>query len=225
MENTIKIDIISDVVCPWCIIGYKRLTKAVSELGIEHNVEVKWHPFQLNPEMGKDGEEIHGHMMKKYGLTPDDCRTTLEQMTSFGAEAGFTFDFFESFKMVNTGDLHILLDYAAEIGKQTELKLRLFSACFNERKDVSDRRVLAQELKTVGLDEKEGLAQLDDIRRRNKVEGDEASWKNRGVSGVPTMIFNNGNTFTGAQPVDIYKQVLLSCMKGEKTVQLQSVFL
>jgi len=225
MENTIKIDIISDVVCPWCIIGYKRLNKAVSELGIEDNVEVKWHPFQLNPEMGKDGEEVTGHMMKKYGLTPDDCRSTLEQLTTLGADVGFTFDFFDNFKMVNTGDLHILLDYAIKFGKQTELKLRLFNACFTERKNVSDRQVLAQELKSVGLNEKEGLAELDNIVFRNKVEADEAYWKKRGVSGVPTMIFNNVNTFTGAQPVSIYRQVLLSCMKGEETVQLQSVSL
>lgn len=215
MSNSIKIDIISDVVCPWCIIGYNRLSKAISELNIEDKVKVEWHPFQLNPDMPEEGEEVIQHMAKKYGMTLEDSRQTLNQMTSLGAEVGFTFDFFDEFKMVNTADLHVLLDFAKESGKQTDLKLRLFTACFTENKDVSDRKILAKELENVGLNPAKGFEYLDNQEIRNRVLAHEMQWKEAGVAGVPTMIFNGSNPFTGAQPVSIYKQVLSSCLGEE----------
>ncbi|MFT5699883.1 MAG: putative DsbA family dithiol-disulfide isomerase [Desulforhopalus sp.] len=215
MTSKIKLDIISDVVCPWCIIGYNRVSKAISELELQDRVEIEWHPFQLNPDMPVEGEDAHAHMSRKYGMNQEDIRGTFAQMTALGAEVGFTFDFFDSFKMVNTSDLHILLDFAKESGKQTDLKMRLFKACFSERKNVSDRRILAQELQSVGLNVNEGLARLADQKIREKVRIHEAHWKGLGVSGVPTMIFNNSDTFTGAQPINIYKQVLSSCLENE----------
>lgn len=215
MTSTIKLDIISDVVCPWCIIGYNRVVKAISELELQNKVEIEWHPFQLNPDMPVEGEEMHAHMSKKYGMTKEDSCRTFAQMTALGAEVGFTFDFFDGFKMVNTGDLHILLDFAKESGKQTELKMRLFKACFSERKNVSDRQVLQRELQSIGLNVHEGLERLADKEIRNKVQTQEAHWKGLGISGVPTMIFNNADTFTGAQPISTYKQVLSSSLQKE----------
>lgn len=208
MKDKIKLDIISDVVCPWCVIGYKRVEHAIAEMGIEDQVEIEWHPFQLNSYMPEEGEEVHGHMARKYGTTPDDSRRTLGQITTLGAELGFTFDFFDGFKMVNTGDLHILLDYAKESGRQTELKMRLFKACFSERKNVADRKILAQELQIIGLNVEEALLRLDDDTFRNQVQIHEKKWKGLGVSAVPTMVFNNSGSLVGAQQVDVYKQVL-----------------
>lgn len=215
MSISIKIDIISDVVCPWCIIGYNRLSRAISELNIEDKVKVEWHPFQLNPDMPEEGEEVIHHMAKKYGMTLQDSRQSLAQMASLGAEVGFSFDFFDGFKMVNTADLHVLLDFAKESGKQTELKLRLFTACFTENKDVSDRKILAKELEIVGLNPEKGFEYLDNQEIRNRVLAHEMRWKQAGVAGVPTMIFNDSNPFTGAQPISIYKQVLSSCLGEE----------
>ncbi|MBU0946544.1 MAG: DsbA family oxidoreductase [Proteobacteria bacterium] len=208
MADTIKLDIISDVVCPWCIIGYKRLLAAISELGIQDKVEIEWQPFELNPDIPAEGEEVSVHIARKYGMTPDESSRTLAHMTNLGAELGFKFDYFDGMKMVNTRDVHILLDYAKEFGKQTELQLRLFEAFFSERKDVSDRQILTQELQRVGLTVAEALARLDDIDTRNRVQAQEAYWHSLGVSSVPTMVFNRASSLTGAQPVDVYKQVL-----------------
>lgn len=94
MTDIIKIDIVSDVVCPWCIIGYKRLSKAITEMAVTNKIEVEWHPFQLNPDMVAEGEEMNAHMARKCGMTREACRQSLAQMTSLGVDVGFTFDFF-----------------------------------------------------------------------------------------------------------------------------------
>lgn len=208
MADKIKLDIISDVVCPWCIIGYKRLKQAISEMKIQDKIEIEWQPFELNPHMPADGEEIVDHMSKKYGMIPDESIRSLTNMTELGVEIGFTFDFFNGMKMVNTRDVHILLDYAKASGKQTELKSRLFEAFFSEQKDVSNRQVLTREIQCVGLNVDEALARLEDPAVRERVQAQEAYWHNLGVSSVPTMVFNRSNVLNGAQPVAVYKQVL-----------------
>lgn len=208
MADKIKLDIISDVVCPWCIIGYRRLEKAIFDMGIQDRVEIEWQPFELNPHMPAEGEEIVDHMSNKYGMTPDESIRTLTNMTELGAEIGFTLDFFDGMKMVNTRDVHILLDYAKASGKQTELKMRLFEAFFSERKDVSDRLILTREIQRVGLNADESLAKLDDAAVREGVQTQKAYWHRLGVSSVPTVVFNRSSALNGAQPVDVYQQVL-----------------
>lgn len=208
MTDKIKLDIISDVVCPWCIIGYKRLERAISEMGIEDRVEIEWHPFELNDHMPPQGEEIVGHMSAKYGMTRAASRQNLKEMARLGDEAGFKFDFFDGMKMVNTRDVHILLDYAKTMDKQTQLKLRLFHAFFSERKDVSDRQVLAGELEAVGLNVEEGLASLGENGARERIQNHESYWQGMGVSSVPTMILNQSGILKGAQNEDTYKRVL-----------------
>jgi len=217
MTDTIKLDIISDVACPWCIIGYNRLVQAMSELAVEDKFEIEWQPFQLNADMPAEGEEVRAHISRKYGISPADADHTLAQMTALGAEQDFVFDFFDGFKMVNTGDLHILLDYAKESGKQTELKMRLFEAFFSERKDVSDRQVLAQELERLGLRVKEGMARLDSEASRDQALAKEAYWKSLGISAVPTIVFDQLNSLTGAQPISVYKEVLAELLENSGT--------
>ena len=137
MADKIKIDIVSDVVCPWCTIGYKRLAKAISELGIQDQVEIEWQPFELNPQMPTEGQNIQEHLAEKYGSTAEQRKQSQQQMAAVGAELGFTFDFFDEMRMVNTFEAHILLEYAQASGKQTELKMSLTKAFFSDRKDVS----------------------------------------------------------------------------------------
>jgi predicted DsbA family dithiol-disulfide isomerase len=213
MADTITLDIISDAVCPWCIIGYRRLEQAISEMGIQDKVAIAWQPFELNPNMPADGEDLSAHLAQKYGMTPEECIRTLTNMTKLGAELGFTFDYFEGMKMVNTRDVHILLDYAKEVGKQTVLMLRLFEAFFGERKNIADRHVLTQEIQRVGLLVDEALARLDDAAAREHVQAQETYWRDSGVSAVPTMVFNHSSSLTGAQPVDVYKQVLAALVE------------
>ncbi len=208
MADTLKIDIISDVVCPWCTIGYKRLEKAISEMGLEDRIEMEWQPFELNPHMPAEGENVQEHIANKYGSSPEDQKRSQEQMAEAGAELGFSFDYFEGMRIVNTRDAHILLDYAREAGKQTELKMRLMTAYFSERKDVSNKTVLKHEVKAIGLNAEEALKRLDDPNPRNQLISKEKYWQQLGVSAVPTMVFNNKSALTGAQPVEVYKQVL-----------------
>lgn len=208
MKEKLKIDIVSDVVCPWCTIGYKRLEKAISELGIEDQVDIKWHPFELNPNMPLEGQNVTEHITEKYGSTLEQQKESQQRMTDVGKELGFTFDYFEDMRIVNTFEAHVLLEYAKEFNKQTELKMRLTTSFFSERKDVSKRDVLKQALLDVGLNAEEGLAKLDSEEARSEVKNKETYWKNIGVNSVPTVVFNKKSAVTGAQPVDVFKKIL-----------------
>ena len=208
MKDKLKIDIVSDVVCPWCTIGYKRLEKAISELGIEDKIDLEWQPFELNPNMPAEGQDLHEHIAEKYGSTMEQQKESQETMTDAGEELGFTFDYFEGMRMSNTFEAHVLLEYAREFGKQTELKMRLTKAFFSERKDVSDRAVLKEALLDVGLNAEEALAKLEDQEARKEVRDKEAYWQNIGVRSVPTIVFDRKSAVTGAQPIDVFKKVL-----------------
>lgn len=212
MAEKIKIDIVSDVVCPWCVIGYKRLEKAIDQLGLQNQVEIEWHAFELNPNMPVEGQALQEHLSQKYGSTIEQGKQSRAQLTRLGSEMGFTFDFFDEMRMPNTRDAHILIDYALEKGKQTELNLRLISAHFGEYKNISDPQVLAQELQAVGLNSEEGLERLNDAEAREHIISKEAYWQKLGVTAVPTMVFNRTSALTGAQPVEVYKKILRDLM-------------
>ena len=210
MNNKIKLDIISDVVCPWCIIGYNHLQAAIEELNLQDKVEIEWQPFELNPDMPAEGEELRAHVARKYGSSKADSDRARANIKKAGADYGFNFEYFDEMKMVNTFDAHVLLDYAHQVGKQTELKMRLFSAFFTEHKDVSNRDVLIKEAEAIGISIEQSQAALanDDIRSR--VQMLKSQWQQMGVSGVPTVIFNRTSALTGAQPQATFKEMLLT---------------
>ncbi|MEO9952971.1 DsbA family oxidoreductase [Nonlabens sp.] len=213
MKEKLKIDIVSDVVCPWCTIGYKRLEKAIDELGIQDQVTIEWQPFELNPNMPVTGQDLTEHIAEKYGSTLQQQKDSRQHMSQAGEELGFTFDYFDGMRMVNTFDAHILLKYAKEFDKQTELKMRLTTAFFSERKDVSKREVLKQALLDVGLNAEEGLSRLESEEARNEVRTAQSYWQGLGVTSVPTIVFDRKSAVTGAQPVDTFKQVLNELIK------------
>ena len=208
MKNKIKIDIVSDVVCPWCIIGYKRLEKAIKELGFEDKIEIEWHPFELNPNMPVEGENVIEHVSNKYGMNKEQALASQKSVTNNGEELGFKFNYFDEMKIVNTRDAHILLDFAKEFGKQTKLKMRLMEAFFSEQKDISNRDILLKEFQSIGLDIDKAREILEDKKNREEIKIKESSWQKKGISAVPTMIFNNDSMMNGAYPVETYKQVL-----------------
>ncbi|MEH6513323.1 MAG: DsbA family oxidoreductase [Maribacter arcticus] len=208
MKKKLKIDIVSDVVCPWCAIGYKRLERAIDELGVQDQVEIEWQPFQLNPHMPPEGQNITEHIAEKYGSTLEQQKESRQNMTDIGEELGFKFDYFDEMRMANTFDAHILLEYAKDFGKQTDLKMRLMNSFFGERKDVSDRTVLKQALLDVGLNADEGLAKLENEEARTEVRSQQGYWQQLGIRSVPTIVFNRKSAVTGAQPIDTLKQVL-----------------
>jgi len=219
MDNKIKIDIVSDVVCPWCLIGYSRLELAISEMKIKDKVEIEWHPFELNPEMPSEGEEAQTYRARKYGASSEDTKLAQANLTKLGAELGFKFDFFDKMKLVNTQDVHILLEYAKTFGLQTQLNVRIAKAFYGERKDISDQAVLRQELESVGLNADEALTKLDDHDARRLIRKQESNWQNLGITGVPTMIFNNSSVLNGARSVETYKEVLEVLLKRIEAVE------
>lgn len=208
MTKKLKIDIVSDVVCPWCTIGYKRLEKAIQELGVADQIDIEWQPFELNPNMPAEGQNLNEHITEKYGSSLEQQNQSKKMMTDAGEELGFKFDYFDDMRMVNTFDAHVLLEYANDFGKQTELKMTLTKAFFSDRKDVSKRDVLKAALLEVGLNADEALAKLDSDEARLEVRNKQGYWKNMGVNSVPTIVFNRKSAVTGAQPVDTFKQVL-----------------
>ena len=213
MKDKLKIDIISDVVCPWCAVGYKHLQQAIVELGIEDKIEIQWQPFELNPYMPDEGQDIKEHIAEKYGSTEEQHLATRERLIEAGKNVNFDFNFYEGMRIVNTFDAHILLEYAKSFNKQTELKTRLLTAYFSEQKDVSDKEILKQALVDVGLNADEGITKLDDDNARFEIKQKKQYWQNMGVNSVPTIVFNRKEGVTGAQPVDVFKQVLTDFTK------------
>lgn len=215
MTTKIKIDFISDIMCPWCVIGYQRLQQAIDELDVADQIEISWQPFELNPDMPIEGEDLEEHLSRKYGSTIEESKRTAEQITALAKEIGFTIDFYPGMRIVNTRDAHVLLAYAKEHGKQTELKVRLFNAHFNERKDVSDRNVLVNELNQVGLKGDEAIQQLENNEAIKRIKDQTHFWQRQGVSSVPALVFNRTSALPGAQPVEVYKQVLTELLSAK----------
>lgn len=214
MKNKLKLDIVSDVVCPWCIVGYNHLNAAIEELGIQDQVEIEWQPFELNPDMPAEGEELREHVARKYGASKADSDRARANITEAGAKYGFSFNYYDGMKIVNTFDAHVLLHFAKTIGKQTELKMRLFSAFFSEQKDVSNLAVLLAEAEAVGISLKQAEAALIDNHLRKEVKALETQWINLGIDGVPTVVFNRKSALTGAQPQETFKQVLQEMLQS-----------
>lgn len=217
MKDILKIDIVSDVVCPWCTVGYKHLQRAITELNIEDQVEIEWQPFELNSNMPEEGQDLVEHITQKYGSTKEQQSASRQRLVEAGANVDFEFDYFEGMRVVNTFDAHILLEYAKKFGKQTELKMRLTTAYFSERKDVSKKEVLKQVLLDVGLNAEEGLANLTNDDARFEVKRNKQYWQNLGVNSVPTIVFNRKEAVTGAQPIDVFKGLLEKFTEGSKT--------
>ncbi|MDE3740476.1 DsbA family oxidoreductase [Maribacter polysaccharolyticus] len=208
MTESIKLDIVSDVVCPWCIIGYKRLMQAISELGVADKVDIEWQPFELNPHMPIEGEDLKAHIAHKYGSSLEDQKRSQERMIEMGEEVGFKFDYFDGMRMLNTRKAHVLLEYAKGKGKQTELNMRLVTAFFSDRSDISNTDVLLQELQAIGLDPTEAKKYLENDQAHHAVIAKERYWQDLGVSSVPTFVFNKKSGLSGAQPVAVFKEIL-----------------
>ena len=204
----LKIDIVSDVVCPWCIIGYKQLQKALASLPGRFDVTVSWHPFELNPHMPPEGQNLREHLAQKYGTTLEQSVAARARLTALGESLGFAFDYFDEMRMVNTFSAHQLLHWAGEQGRQTELKLELFSAFFNRRENVSEYEVLCAAAGRAGLAASEAMQVLEDGRYAEAVREEQAYWLEREIHAVPTFLFNDKYQVPGAQEAETFVRVL-----------------
>lgn len=201
-----RLDIVSDVVCPWCIVGYKQLERALELTGIR--AEIHWHPFELNPNMAPEGENLRQHLAAKYGTTPEGSRKARARLTALGAELGFTFNYADDMRMVNTFRAHQLIHWAGTQGRAHDMKMALFAAFFTFRRDLNDPQVLADCAAEIGLDRNTALAFLEDGRYAQQVRDAEHLWLARGIQGVPAVIFEKRYLLSGAQGVENYAAAL-----------------
>jgi predicted DsbA family dithiol-disulfide isomerase len=204
----IKIDFVSDVVCPWCAIGLKSLEQALGKLGSDVTVELHFQPFELNPQMAAEGEDIGEHLARKYGSTPEQMRQNQQAIRERGAAVGFTFNMDKRTRIVNTFDAHRLLHWAALKGSQAELKQALLAAYFTDGRDVSSRDVLVDVAAAVGLDVAEARRVLDEDRYAQDVRAQEQFYQSQGIRAVPSVIVNDRYLIQGGQPAEVFEQTL-----------------
>ena len=210
MKN-FKIDIVSDVMCPWCVVGYKNLETALGELKDEITAEITWHPFELNPDMPVEGQDLNQHLQQKYNLTEQQGDQNRKNMFEAGQRAGFTFNFDGKRIMINSFDLHRLLTWAREEGKQTELKLAFFEAHFTDLKYLNQEETLLDVVASVGLDKETARHILQSEKYAQEVSQEQNQFKQLGITSVPTFIINDKYALTGGQPsesfVEAFKQI------------------
>ncbi len=215
-EQKLTIDIYSDVMCPWCLIGYGQLTKALKELEGEIAAEIRWRPFELNPDMPQEGEEQEAHLQRKYRRPAEEGAKLRGQMKAIAEGAGVSLSFegvgeAPPAMMWNTRECHKLLGLALEQAGpevQTALKLALFRAHFNERRNLSDRDVLLDIAASVGLHRGAAKAALDDPDREARVLAEEQQAWDMNISGVPAMIVEGKFLIPGAQAPEVYVNAL-----------------
>ena len=171
-------------------------------------IDVHWHPFELNPQMADDGENLREHLAAKYGTTPEGSRKARARLAEMGAALGFTFNYADDMRMVNTFRAHQLIDWAEDQGRAHDMKLALFAGFFTRREDLNNVDVLADVAASIGLDRDTARAMLESGERAESVRKKERFWTSRGVTGVPAMIFNRQHLVTGAQGEENYAHVL-----------------
>ena len=205
-QQPLQIQIVSDIVCPWCIVGYKQLDKAMKETGIQ--AEITWHPFELNPNMPAEGQNLREHIMEKYGSTAEQSASTRERLVQIGADLGFEFNFNDDSRMHNTFLAHQLLHWAKSKDKQHELKLALFATHFTDGRNLGSVDVLADAAESVGLDREEALAVLRDGRFAEDIREEEKIWQQRGIRGVPATVIDQKHLVSGAQGEEAFAELL-----------------
>jgi len=204
----LKIDIVSDVSCPWCIIGYQSLNAAIEEAGLKDSVELNWNPFELNPDMPDEGKAYEDYGRDKYGRSPEQAKASLQRVKDSAAAAGFPIDFPQDVRVYNTFNAHRLLHWAKEHGLQTELKLAFFRMYFQEHGNPSNKDDLLRCVGDVGLDVEKAKEILNSSLYENEVRAGLNFAHKNGIHSVPTYIFNNKHLVSGGQPKETFISVL-----------------
>lgn len=206
MKKKITVDVVSDVVCPWCYIGKKNLEKALDELP-ELEVEINWHPFQLDPTVPEDGIDKVEHYTNKFG-SMDRFDLLSQRVIQAGNKAGISFDFDLIDRVPNTLKLHNLLHEAQKEGKSSELKALLLSAYFEKGKDLSSMEVITELMEEFGWSSLRVQETLENQEISYWVKQEIRHYQNLGVSGVPFFIIDQKYGLSGAQPPEVFVEAL-----------------
>ena len=206
MTKPIRIDFVSDVSCPWCIIGLKGMEEALERVGDLVAAEIHFQPFELNPAMPHEGQKLVEHVAQKYGSTPEQFRERREGIRDRAAELGFEIRLSpDEGRVYNTFDAHRLLHWAGIEGRQRELKLALFDAYFTQCLDPSDHEVLADAAECAGLDREAAVHVLTSGAYSDEVRDAERLWQARGISAVPAVIVDERYLISGGQPPEVFE--------------------
>jgi predicted DsbA family dithiol-disulfide isomerase len=203
-RRSFPIDVVSDVVCPWCYIGKRRLAAALSRVVGEHrdvDFAVSWHPFQLNPELPATGADRKDYLEAKFG-GPQQAAEIYERVRAVGTTVGIAFDFDAIARQPNTLDAHRLIGWAQQRGAADTLVEKLFRAYFLEGRFIGDRAVLAAIAGDAGFDADAAVAMLESNQGVDDVQGMDRRVRELGVSGVPFFIFDSRLAVSGAQEAD-----------------------
>jgi predicted DsbA family dithiol-disulfide isomerase len=213
MPKTLHIDFVSDIVCPWCVVGLGGLEAALETLKAEGiTAAVHFQPFELNPQMPPEGENIVEHIGRKYGSTPEQSAANRAMITQRAAEAwpGFEMRMGPDSRIWNTFDAHRLLHWAGTVGmaEQRALKAALFTAHFTEGRTMTDAGVLADAAAAAGLDRAQAVEVLGDGRYAAEVRAEAALWVSRGINGVPAVVVEGKWLISGGQPAGVFEEAL-----------------
>ena len=215
MTTTLKIDFVSDVSCPWCVIGLKSLDQALERVRGDINAELHFQPFELNPKMAPEGQEITEHITQKYGITPAQAQANRENIRARGAQVGFKFSMADEpgggrSRIYNTFDAHRLLHWAELESpvKQKELKEALFKAYFTDGQSPASHDVLVKAAVGAGLDEARAREVLASDEYADEVREREQFYLTQGIHSVPAVIINDRHLISGGQPAEVFEQAL-----------------
>ena len=215
MRAKLKIDFVSDVSCPWCVIGLRALDQAIENVASQIEVEVNFQPFELNPQMPAEGQEITEHITQKYGITPAQAHDNRENIRLRGAALGFKFSRAEEpgggrGRIYNTFDAHRLLHWAhtQSQSQQRALKEALFTAYFTDGQSPGSHELLVRLAGAAGLDEVQAAEILASDRFAEDVRERENFYLEQGVHAVPAVIINGKHLISGGQPVETFEQAL-----------------
>ncbi len=208
MKKQIRIDFVSDVSCPWCVIGLQSLQTALTQLDGEVDAILAFQPFELNPDMAKQGEDITEHLNHKYGATPEQAAQARENIRARGEALGFTFNMDKRGRIYNTFNAHRLLHWAHLEGRQRALKEALFKAYFTDGENPSDTDLLVRVAASVGLDVARARAILESDEFAQEVRAQEQFYLSNGIHSVPAIIINERHLISGGQPPEVFEEAL-----------------
>ncbi len=214
--RTLEIDFVSDVACPWCAVGLGGLEQALEQLLGEVDAHVRFQPFELNPAMGPEGQDMTEHLTQKYGSTPEQQAQIRATIRARGAEVGFVFKPEGRGRIWNTFDAHRLLHWAGEQGpdKQFALKMELLTAYHGRAENVSDPEVLVRACVTAGLDAARAREILAGDEYALAVRENERQWQQAGIQSVPAVVVNRQYLISGGQPAAVYADALRRIAAG-----------
>jgi predicted DsbA family dithiol-disulfide isomerase len=206
MTKPIRIDFVSDVSCPWCIIGLRGIEEALDRVGDLIAAEIHFQPFELNPHMPPEGQRLVEHVAQKYGSTPQQFRERREAIRDRASQLGFDIRLSpDDGRVYNTFDAHRLLHWAGLEGRAHQLKLALFEAYFTRCLNPGDHEVLADAAERAGLDRQAAVDVLASGAYAEEVREAERFWQARGISAVPAVIIDERYLISGGQPPEVFE--------------------